>query len=149
MLIPCSFFLCSGLPRLFRSQQGVHLRHDLEGVGDVEHVGFAARPSATGVEVNGAPLADEAPANRMRFLAVAAGSKSFRVSGRRAGLPDLIQVAQEAQCCLVLSREIDQGFAGAQGCLSVLQEIQDKRLGFRHVRLTVLLFLGPSSARDK
>ena len=59
--------------RMIRLQQGVEFGDDLEGVGDVDYVGFAAGPAAVGVERDGAALGDEAPAYYVRFFAVAAG----------------------------------------------------------------------------
>src|SRR5271166_5393625 len=64
--------------RLF--EKLIYLGHDLEGVGYVEHVGFAAGPAAIGVEIDGAALVDEAPADHVRFLAMATGRKAFRVA---------------------------------------------------------------------
>ena len=53
-------------------QKGVEFRHDLEGIGDVEHVRFAASPATIRIEIDGAALIDEAPAHDMRFFAVTA-----------------------------------------------------------------------------
>ena len=88
------------------TQQFVDLRHDLESVGDVEHVGLAARPATVRVEINGAALADEAPAHRVRLFAVATGRKSFRMPRRRAGLADLVHMRQEWQNGLSLTAQI-------------------------------------------
>ena len=76
-----------------RLQQGVDVAHDFEGVGDVEDVGLAARPAAVGVEVDGAALVDEAPADDVRLLAVAAGGQALGMARGGAGLADLVQVA--------------------------------------------------------
>ena len=54
-------------------KQHIEFGHDLEGVGDVDDVGFAACPSTVGIEGDGAALADEAPADDVRFFAMATG----------------------------------------------------------------------------
>lgn len=60
------FFAClAGL-----SQEGIELVNDFEGVGDIEHIGLAASPSAVGIEIDGTPLGDETPANCVWLFAV-------------------------------------------------------------------------------
>lgn len=72
---PRRFFHAS--PELLRREQLVDLRHHGKRVGDVNHVGLAARPAAVGVQADGPALFDEAPADRVRLFAVAAGGKPF------------------------------------------------------------------------
>jgi len=57
------------------------MAHHFERVGDVEHVGFAARPTAVGVQVDGAALVDEAPTHDVRLLAVATRGKALACRG--------------------------------------------------------------------
>src|ERR1039457_1682920 len=64
------------LPGLLPTEQRVDLRHYLESVGDVEHVGFAARPSAVGIEIDGAALANETPADSVGLLTMTAGGQT-------------------------------------------------------------------------
>jgi len=57
--------------------------------GDVEHVGLAAGPAAIGIEIDRAPLVDEAPADHMRLFAMATRGKAFRVAWSGASLAHL------------------------------------------------------------
>src|SRR5208283_2088862 len=77
--------------RLRLLQQVIQLGHDLEGVGYVQHVGFAAGPATIGIEIDGAPLVDEAPADHVGFLAMTTRGKTFGVARSGAGLAHLIQ----------------------------------------------------------
>ena len=54
----------SALPK-----QLIHLCHHAERISHIDYVGFAASPAAVGVERNCPSLADEPPANDVRFLA--------------------------------------------------------------------------------
>ena len=65
-----------------RAEQDIDLRHHLKGIGDIEHVGFAARSSAVGIEIDGAPFANEAPADSVRRLAMAAGGRALGMARR-------------------------------------------------------------------
>ena len=67
------------LPRLL--QQFVNFFHHFKSIRDVENISFAVGPAAVCVKVDGAAFIDEAPANYMGLFSVAAGGKTFRVSG--------------------------------------------------------------------
>lgn len=95
-------------------QQRVQLLHDFEGVGDIDDVGFAARPSAVGVEIDGAALVDEAPSNDMRLFTVTTSGEPLRVTWSGAGLSDLVEVREERENCLVLAALVDERFAAAE-----------------------------------
>src|ERR1019366_4491955 len=105
--------------------QFVDPRHHLERVRDIEHVGFAARPAAIGIKVDGPALGDEAPANGVGLLAVAAGRETLWVTRRSPSLTDLVEMAHEGQRGLVLAAEIDQRFAAAERSLRVPKKIQN------------------------
>ena len=108
--------------QVVRRQQFVDLGHHLEGIGDVKHVGLAARPAAIRVQIDGAALADETPADRVRFFAVTAGAQTFRMPRRRAGLADLVQVRQERQHRLAFAAQVHQRFAAAERRARLLAE---------------------------
>jgi hypothetical protein len=91
-----------------RFQQLIQLCYDLEGVGYVDYVGFAAGPAAVGVERDGAALGDEAPADYVRLLAVAAGGKAFGMAGRCAGLADLVEVRKKGKNGVPFAALVDQ-----------------------------------------
>lgn len=78
--------------RIARGQEFIDFGHDREGVGDVEDIGFAARPAAVGVRVDCAAFGDEAPADGVGFFAMATGGKSFRMPRGGAGLANLVEV---------------------------------------------------------
>ena len=71
----------------------VDLGHDLKGVGDIDYVGFSAGPAAVGVEGDCASGGDEAPADYVGFLSVAAGGETFGMTRCGAGLADLVHVS--------------------------------------------------------
>src|SRR5664279_303358 len=135
-----------GTTRLFPAEQRVHLCHHLEGVGDIEHIRFAACPSAIRVEIDGAPFANKAPTNRVRLLPMTACGQSLGMSRRRAGLPDLVEMRHEMQRRLILAADIDQRFAATQRRLGAPQKIHDDDFCFGNVRLPIFLFLRPSRA---
>ncbi len=87
---------------------------DLESVGDVEDVGFAAGPAAVGVEADGAAFVDEAPSDGVGFFAVAASGEAFGMSWCGAGLADLVQMRQEREDSLAFAALVDQRFAAAE-----------------------------------
>jgi len=72
------------------AEQLVDSGHDGESVGHIEHVGFAPRPAAIGVQVDRATFIDKAPADGVRFLTVTAGRQTFRMARGGAGLADLV-----------------------------------------------------------
>src|SRR6478672_7667476 len=65
----CEFFFAAGL----LGEESVQLCHDLECVCNVKDICFAARPAAVGIEVDGATLIDEAPADNVRFFSMTTG----------------------------------------------------------------------------
>ena len=130
-------------------EQGVDFGDDLKGVGDVDDVGFAARPAAVGVERDGAAVGDEAPADYVGFFAVAAGGKAFGVARRGAGLADLIQMRQEGKDGFAFAALIDERFAAAERRAGGVQEAENEFAGFGGVDLAVGLFLGPACAGDE
>ena len=97
-----------------RTQKRIDLRHHLEGVGHVQDISLAAGPAAIGIEIDGAPLANESPTHGVRLLAVAARGQPLGMAWRGPGLSHLVEVAHEAQRRLVLAGELDQGFAAAE-----------------------------------
>ena len=135
--------------RLFGGEQLVDLAHDGKGVGHVKHVGLALRPATGGVEVDGASLVDEAPADGVRLFAVAAGGQPLGVARRGAGLADLVEVAHELEHLLALAAQIDERFGAAEGGLRLPEETEDDLLGLGGVRLAVGLLLGPAGAGDE
>ena len=130
-------------------QQLIHLGHYLEGVGDVDHVGFAAGPAAVGVEGDGAALSDEAPADDVGLFAVAAGGKALGVTRRGAGLADLVHVGEEGKHGLAVAALVDERFAAAERCAGGIDEAEDEAGGFSGVGLAVRLFAGPAGAGDE
>src|SRR5664280_390335 len=112
----CSFFP----DRSFGGKHTVDFGHDFEGVGNVEDVGFAASPSTVWVEIDGATIGDEAPADDVGFLAMTAGGKTFRMTRSRTGLTHLVEVGEKTENCLAFSAEIDKRLAAAERGIGVL-----------------------------
>src|SRR5579884_4313517 len=101
----------------------------LKRIGNVEDVGFATRPAAVRVEVDGAAFVDKTPSHNMRLFSVAARRESLRMTRRRSRLTDLVKVAHEGENCLVLSRLVDQRFAATKRRAGVSQEIRNRAFG--------------------
>ena len=97
-----------------RLEQLVHLRHHLERIGHVHHIGLAARPSAIRIERNCPPLADKPPAHHVRLLAMAAGREPLGMPRRRARLSDLVQMRQKGKHGLPVAALVNQRFRTAQ-----------------------------------
>src|ERR1017187_509995 len=106
-------------------QQGVEFRDDWEGVGYIDHVGFATGPAAVGVERNGAALGDETPTDNVGFLAVAAGCEALGMAGRGAGLADLIHMSEEGKNWLAFATLVDKRLAAAEGCAGLAKEAEN------------------------
>src|SRR3954453_14834739 len=109
--------LLSGLDQL------IQFRHHLECIGNVDHVSFAARPSAVGVERDGAPLPNEPPPDNVRLFAMTAGREASRVTRCSPGLADLVHVGEERKNGLPVSALIDERLAAAQRSTRCAQEI--------------------------
>src|SRR5208282_1979813 len=120
--------------RLF--QLLVQLGHDLEGIGNVEHVGLAAGPAAIGVEIDGAALVDKAPADHVGFLAMATRGEAFRVTWSGTGLAHLIQMGHESQHRLVLPALVHERLAATERSAGHAKKIEDERFGLFRVRLS-------------
>ena len=136
----CGFLLC---------KHCVHFCRDFESVCYVEDVSLAPRPSAIGVEIDGAALVDESPAYDMRLLTVTAGGETLGVAGRGTGLANLVHVTHELQDFAAFTGDINERFAAAERSFRFVEEAQDQNFGVIHVRLTVLLLLGPAGAGDE
>ena len=80
-----------------------------------------ARPAAAGVQVDGAALIDETPADNVRLLAVTTGGESLGVTRRRARLADLIHMRQTAQYRFAFAALVHQALAAAERCLSPVE----------------------------
>ena len=130
-------------------EQAVQFAHDLEGIADVEDVGLAAGPTAVGVEVDGAAVVDEAPADDVGLFTVAAGGETFTVAGGGPGLADLVEVGQEGEDGLAFAGLVDEGLRRTEGGLGGADEAEDQIGGFIGVDGAVGLFLGPSGAGDE
>ena len=96
-----------------RGEQRIDLRHHLEGVRHIQHVGFAARPSTVRIEINGAPFANEAPADGVRLFAVTAGGQAFGMARRGTGLADLVEMGHELQDGFAFAAQIHQRLTAA------------------------------------
>src|SRR5208282_1330001 len=113
------------------------------------HVGLAAGPATIGIEIDGAPLVDEAPADNVWLLSMAAGGKAFGVPWCGAGLAHLIQVSHESQHGLILPALINQRLAAAERSTRRAKKIEDERFRLFRVRLSVGLLFGPACAGYK
>lgn len=58
---------------LFLIQKGAELRNDLESVCHIENIGFAARPTTVGIEIDGPAFIDETPSDHVWFFTMTAG----------------------------------------------------------------------------
>src|SRR5208337_2473465 len=123
--------------RLSLFQQLIHLGHDLEGIGNVEHVGFAAGPTAIGVEIDRAAFVDKTPPDHMGFLAMTTRGKPFWVTWSGTGLAHLIQVGHESQHRLVFPALIHERLAAAEGSTGRAKKIEDERFGLFRVGLSI------------
>ena len=123
--------------------------HDLKGVGDIEYVGFAAGPSTIGIQIDCPAFIDEAPADHVRFLAVATGGKSFWMPRSRPRLADLIEMGHESQDCLTLARLVDERLATSKRGARAAQKLQNCCFRLGQVCFSVCLLFAPSSSGDK
>src|SRR5581483_7257678 len=85
------------LQSFLRTEQLIHLCHHLERISDVHHIGFAPGPAAVRIERDGPAFADKPPTDYVRLLAVAACREPLLVTGRRAGLSDLVHMGEEGK----------------------------------------------------
>jgi hypothetical protein len=108
-----------------RLKYRIELGDDLEGVDDVDDIGFAACPSTIGVEGDGTAFADEAPADNVGLFAVTAAGEALGVAGRGAGLADLIQVGEERKYGMTVAALVNEGFATAEGRMGGMEETED------------------------
>ena len=126
-----------------------HLRHHLERIGDVDHIGLAPRPSAIRVERNRPPLADEAPAHYMRPLSVTTSRQALRVARCRASLTDLIHMREKRQDDVPFAALVDERFRAAQRRTRCAKKIKISSPASLAMNLPVRLLLCPACPRDK
>ncbi len=96
------------------SEKFVHLGHDGEGIGNIEHIGLALGPAAISVGVDRTAFIDKASADHVRFFAVTAGVKTLRVTRRGTGLANLVEMTHTGKHGFPLGSLIDKRLAAPE-----------------------------------